>query len=105
VRSEKIVLDTNVLISAFGWRGPPRRVFELVLDGELELVISGRQLVELERVLAYERLGFSHEQRKRFLAIVLESATVVETSGKLKVIREDPDDDIILETAVEHGVQ
>ncbi len=36
----KIFLDTNILISALGWKGKPRVVFEKCLQGELELVTS-----------------------------------------------------------------
>ena len=32
---KKIVLDTNVLISAMGWIGKPRQIFEKVLEGDL----------------------------------------------------------------------
>ena len=39
----KVTLDTNILISALGWEGKPRQVFEKVLDGEIELIISEKQ--------------------------------------------------------------
>ena len=39
----KIVLDTNILISALGWRGKPNEIFRKVINGELELIISKKQ--------------------------------------------------------------
>lgn len=101
--TQKIVIDSNVLISAFGWGGTPRRVFELVLDGKVELLVSNRQIRELEKVVQYPKLGFTDGQRKRFLALVLEACTLVENSGHLAVVVEDPSDNVFLETAVEHG--
>ena len=101
--TQKIVIDTNVLISAFGWNGTPRRVFEYALSGKVELLVSNGQFRELERVIQYPKLGFTEGQRKRFLAFVLEACTLVENSGRLAVVVEDPSDDVLLETAVEHG--
>jgi predicted nucleic acid-binding protein len=34
---EKIVIDTNLLISALGWDGKPRALFMQILDGKHEL--------------------------------------------------------------------
>ncbi len=30
----KAALDTNVLISALGWKGNPRKVFDKIVDGK-----------------------------------------------------------------------
>jgi len=49
----KVFLDTNILISALGWKGKPRVVFEKCVHGELALVTSPNQIEELKRVLDY----------------------------------------------------
>lgn len=100
---EKVVLDTNVLVSALGWPGKPRAVFRQVLDGKLTLIISAQQLQELRRVLTYPKLGFSEEEQLRFFDIVSGVAVLVEAPGKLKIVPDDPDDDIIVESAVIGG--
>ncbi|MBI4152631.1 hypothetical protein HY495_02875 [Candidatus Woesearchaeota archaeon] len=43
----KVLLDTNILISALGWSGKPKVIFEKCLHGELELVTSPNQIEEL----------------------------------------------------------
>ena len=51
----------------------------------------------------YELSGgrkFTEEQKQTMLGIITAIATVVEISKQLKVIEDDPDDDVILETAV-----
>ena len=101
---KKIVLDTNILISAFGWKGKPREIYEKVLEKEFELIISKKQIEELERVLNYPKFDFDEDKKARFLAILMETATIVETSDNLKIIEEDPDDNVILESAVESNV-
>ena len=96
----KVVLDTNILISALGWKGKERVMFEKCLHGELELITSLRQLDELKRVMDYPKFGFTEEQKLLFLGIITSIATVVEITESLKVIEDDPSDDVILETAI-----
>ncbi|MEW6685322.1 MAG: PIN domain-containing protein [Candidatus Edwardsbacteria bacterium] len=52
---KRIVLDTNVTISAFFWRGYPRAVYDLVKEGKLTLLSSIAIEAEFIRVLAYPR--------------------------------------------------
>jgi len=100
---KKLVLDTNILISALGWKGKPNEIFRKVLNEEFELIISRKQIEELKEVMNYPKFSFAEEQKSRFITLLLNVAKVVEISNKLKVIKEDPDDDVILETAVENN--
>ncbi len=96
----KVLLDTNLLISALGWQGKPRVIFEKCLHGELELVTSPNQIDELKRVMEYPKFEFTEEQKATFISLVLEIATIVDIAGKVHSIAEDPDDNAILETAI-----
>lgn len=51
----------------------------------------------------YPKFQFTEEQKARFLTILLEVSTLVETRGTTKIIDEDPDDDIIIESALIGG--
>lgn len=97
-----IVLDTNILISAFGWRGKPREIFERVLNNEFELIISKKQLIEIRRVLNYPKFKFTEDQKQRFLDILGNAARIVETHNEIDVIKEDPADNMFLEAAIEY---
>ena len=96
----KVLLDTNILISALGWSGKPKVIFEKCLQEELELVASPNQIEELKRVMDYPKFNFTEEQKAMFVSIIMEIATMVEITGKVKVIVDDPDDNAILETAI-----
>jgi len=48
----------------------------------------------------YPKFKFTEEQKATFISIILEIAKVVEISGEVKVIKEDSDDNIMLETAI-----
>ncbi|MAE43102.1 putative toxin-antitoxin system toxin component, PIN family [Candidatus Woesearchaeota archaeon] len=102
---KKIILDTNILISALGWEGNPRIIFNKVIGGEFELILSYKQLDELLRVLNYPKFKFTDKQKDRFLLILSEISTLVETKSKVKVIKDDPDDNIILEPASEMKIE
>ena len=70
---KKIVLDTNVLISAFGWKGPPREIFQKCISGELDLFVSPNLLLELKKVLSYPKFDFNSDEIDAFLSIVVET--------------------------------
>ena len=101
----RIVIDTNVLVSAFGWAGKPRQVFTQVLDANFELIVSEKQLVEVRRVLTYPRLKFTPEEQARFLEVLARASRIVETHNELDVIKEDPPDNALLEAATEHNAK
>jgi len=57
-RIERIVLDTNVLVSAFlNPTGAPALVLTLILAGELKLLVDERILAEYAEVLARPRFA------------------------------------------------
>ncbi len=101
----RIVIDTNVLVSAFGWAGKPRQIFEQVLDGNFELILSEKQLAEIRRVLSYPRLKLTAGEQARFLDVLTLTARIVETHNDLNIVKEDPTDNMLLEAAVEHNAK
>lgn len=56
---KRIVLDTNVTISAFFWKGYPRRVYDLVRDGLVIMLCCEKIEKELIRVLGYAKFGLT----------------------------------------------
>lgn len=52
----RIVLDTNVLISAYFFGGLPRLVYTAGLEGRYRILRSEALIAELRRVLGYEKL-------------------------------------------------
>jgi putative PIN family toxin of toxin-antitoxin system len=95
----RIVLDTNVLISALGWGGKPEQCLERVLDGEVEAYCTRSMLDELSRVLDYDRFEFSADEKQSFLSVVTAAFHVTDTD--IDVNRsDDADDDVFLECAV-----
>jgi len=100
VGKRKVTLDTNILISALGWKGNPHKILKQIVNGEIDLFISYEQLDELSRVLEYPKFAFTEEQKRRFKALMSEAATLVKSSRKVDIIKDDPSDNRILECAL-----
>ncbi len=99
---EKIIIDTNCLISAFGWNGNERVLLRKVISGEYLLVVSEEQFQELERVLSYPKLKFSEQKQKKIIDIVKSISLVVKknrTNSEKMLLLRDPDDNFLLECA------
>lgn len=98
----KVVLDTNVLISALGWNGNEKKVLLETLSDDIDLLLSEDIINEFLHVLSYDKL--SHipiEKISLFVEIIVETSIIVDTKTKLLVIKDDPQDNRILECAVD----
>jgi len=97
----RVVLDTNVLISAVLFGGKPRQILEKAIRGEIRLCLSEPILDELKGVLQRSKFGYSPEMIQFILMELTGIADFVNPTESLHVILEDPDDNKILECAVE----
>ena len=102
MKADRVVLDTNVLISAALTRtGPPRRVVDLVRADNGVLLLSDETFAELRhRILGskFDRY-VGRESRAAFVALLAAVAEWVPIAGARLGCR-DPTDDKILETAL-----
>lgn len=97
----RLVLDTNVLISAVVFGGAPRDVLETVLTGAHRLVLSPAILRELRDVLTGSKFRYPDAVADEIGAALREIADLVEPRTRLSVIAADPEDNRVLECAVE----
>lgn len=94
----RVVLDTNVLVSALHIGGRPRRPLDDVLRGDHTLIIGPAILSELEAVLG-ETCGWASD---RAAAVRAELEAIAEAVTPVEVPRvcRDRDDDQILAIAI-----
>ena len=97
----RIVLDTNVLISAILFGGKPRQIQEKVIRGEIRLCISEPILEEFKGVLQRPKFDYSPEMIQVLLTELASISDFVNASKTIDVLLEDPEDNRILECAVE----
>ena len=104
MKVSRLVLDTNVLISAIIQpKGKPAAVLAIALE-RFAILFSGETFAECAtRIIRpkFDRL-VSREARDELVARLHQDATWVDIDGSLRQVR-DPDDDKILETAVAGG--
>lgn len=94
-----IVLDTNVLVSALlSPFGPPARILDLLLAGEITLAFDDRLLADYRDVLTRDRFGFEPGAVAELLAY-FEYAGRATVAYPLPVVLPDPDDIPLLEVA------
>jgi putative PIN family toxin of toxin-antitoxin system len=108
-----IVVDTNVLISAVLWKGPPSEALKIII-GKYSLVQSQSTLKEFEKVIRREKFTRILEKRDFKVETVIETLITQSklynvskkaelTAKKVKI--EDVDDLIFIELAFETGAK
>ena len=98
-----IVLDTNVLVAGLlNPFGPPGRLLDLVLSGELLIAYDDRNLAEYRNVLPRDKFAIDPTAIAEMLTEI-EAEGVYAPTTPLDVQLPDPDDLPFLEVA--HGAQ
>lgn len=88
----KVVIDTNIIVSAFGWRGKPLEILELVQRGSIINHTSSALLSELKRVVAYPKLKFSEALQSDIIEFILANSRIVVASTLPDIPIDDRDD-------------
>jgi putative PIN family toxin of toxin-antitoxin system len=97
----KIVVDTNIYLSAFVFPGgTTERVLEFVRDGRAQLFVSPEILTEFQHVLI-RKFKYPEKTAKEFVERVTAIAELVYPKERLAVIKACPPDNRILECALE----
>ena len=100
----RLVLDTNVVVAGFLWNGPPRRLIELAIDGQVELYSSPVLLDELAHTLGYSKFTSRLESFGTSVATLVAQytalVTLVAPASVPRVVANDADDDHVIAAAV-----
>ncbi len=98
---KKVVLDTNVLISALLFKGELAGIVNLWKEGRIVPVLSRETFEEFRRVLGYPKFRLTKEEIRVIVEEeVLPFFEVVETTGKVRGVCKDPDDDKFIACAL-----
>jgi putative PIN family toxin of toxin-antitoxin system len=98
----RVVIDTNVLISAIFWGGKPKRLLNAVRRREMIFLVSESLLEELEEVLTAEDKPFNLEKEsaQRIVRHLREIARPILIKSTVSICR-DEDDNRVLECALD----
>ena len=95
----RVVLDTNVIISALNFPGNERIVLELALRGKFRFYLSWFILEEVASLLA-RKFGWDEEHTARAIGTLENAATVIDPPRLEAVIEHGHADDRVLECVV-----
>ena len=101
----RVVLDTNVLISALLFKGELSRIVGLWQKGKIIPVISKETFDELRTVLEYSKFSLSRAEIKSLIEHdILPFFEVVNVSKHVKGTCRDPEDDKFISCAIAASV-
>ena len=66
----KVVLDSNIFVSSFFWKGNPRKVFDRVTNGVDELFITDEILDEITRVMSRKKFNLNINEIKDYVNVI-----------------------------------
>lgn len=100
----RLVLDTNVVVSAIVWGGVPYQLLQAAAAGTVDLYTSPVLIEELRGVLARDHLASRLARQRRNVDDAVEFYTklcqIVEPLDVPHIVSNDPDDDHVVAAAV-----
>lgn len=101
----RVVLDTNVVMSALLWRGTPHQLLEAIHQRpSVQLCSSAALLEELADVLTRpsvtKHLAIISKTAHEVLADYVDAVELVEPLSVPRVVPDDPDDDQVIAAAL-----
>lgn len=94
----RVVIDTNVLVSALLTGGLPEAVVDLAISGEVQWFASESILAEYEDVIKRPRLAIDFDKAADAMARIRAIVSIVSPAVRVAAAR-DPDDNQFLECA------
>lgn len=95
----RVVLDTNVLVSAIISDAKSRELLRRGIANQFFIITSDLILKELVNVLNRPKFKTSEDEINRIISAFIESAEIVSIKSKFMAVEKDPKDNIIIETA------
>lgn len=95
----RVVLDTNIFISAILYGGNPRKVVNLAVTEAIEVYISLELLEELGRVLK-GKFTLSSFEIDTIISEIKDFTEITIPQVRFRVVKKDPSDNKVLECAV-----
>lgn len=102
----RLVLDTNTVVSGFLWSGAPFALLGIAMEDrlKLDLFTSAPLLAELRNVVTrpkfLKQLALKGWTADRVMNDYAERALVTEPTPIPRTVPDDPDDDVVLATAL-----
>ena len=97
----RVVLDTNVVVSAILFGGKPRQILEAALAGHFRICLSDPMAAELHGVLGRPKFGFRGQIVQNIVSELSSLAEWVTPQHHSHLVKDDPDDNHVIDCAIE----
>ena len=98
-----VTVDTNVLVSGVFFGGVPGKIVTAAREGVFTLAMTPLLLSELRGVFSRAKFGLNSDAVQLLMADMEACATIVCSGKRHHVVARDPDDDAVVDCAVESG--
>lgn len=95
----RVVLDTNIYISAILFGGNCEEILRLAQQGAFKIIISRPIISEIEGVLK-DKFKWSRQQISDTVSFIKDISTIVNPHMTIAAVKNDPSDNKVIECAV-----
>jgi hypothetical protein len=99
------VLDTNVLVSGTFWKGDSAKIIKCIDNKKIELVLSEELIEEYNEIIKRDEILDKIQNKNLILdksvQRIIQDSIIVEPKKKFYIVKEDSDDNKIIECAFE----
>ena len=95
----RVVIDCNILVACLSTRSPYHNIYNSLVSGKFELIVSQDILFEYEEIIQI-KYGISTAEAFMSLLSLLQNVHIVHPFYKWNLISADPDDDKYCDCAV-----
>ena len=99
----RVVLDTNVFLSAVLFGGKPQQVLDAAFSGRVRIFVSEALVAELDGVLRRPKFGLTTQFIQAIISEMTSLAEWVAPRRHVQVVDDDPTDNQVIDCAIEAG--
>lgn len=100
----KVLIDTNVFISAIAFGGTPRQVISAVVAGKIVNYISNEILDELTEVLGRPKFAYNKSVIRAIISETEQISILFNDYPEIDLVKQDSKDNHVLACAIEAKV-
>jgi putative PIN family toxin of toxin-antitoxin system len=99
-----IVIDTNVLISAYLWSGKPRQIVQIIRDLPYEILYCRESISELVRILS-DKFSLTPIEIIRITSDIEHNGKQIHVTSDEAPISDDQSDNLFINLAIDGGAR
>ncbi|MBU1198545.1 MAG: putative toxin-antitoxin system toxin component, PIN family [Nanoarchaeota archaeon] len=97
----RVIIDTNVFVSGIFWKGNfCSQIIDKWRNRKFDLITSMEILDEFVKTLKNFKIKIPYDMITEWKNLIIENSIIVESTIKINVVKDDPDDNKFLEAGI-----